>query len=103
MVAVRIGVRSVGPFRFFVPLNEKGEEDWTCPRCGGKMVSTDGNSRIFCPRCRYVFFDTALAAREIAGLVKSVESSIEYENGEPVLVIKIKMKTPGEQQHGAQA
>jgi len=53
MVAVGVKPKKVGPFVFIVPVNEKGEEDWTCPRCGSQLRSCCGNSHIWCYNCGF--------------------------------------------------
>ena len=53
MVAVGVRPKKVGGFVFIVPVNEKGEEDWTCPRCGSRLRSCCGNSHIWCYNCGF--------------------------------------------------
>ena len=57
MVAVGVKPKKVGRFVFIVPVNEKGEEDWTCPRCGSRLRSCCGNSHIWCYNCGYELWD----------------------------------------------
>jgi len=33
-----------------IPVNEKGEEDWMCPKCGHKHISCCGNSHFPCTK-----------------------------------------------------
>ena len=52
-----------------ISVNEKGEEDWGCPECGGRLRSCCGNSHIWCYKCGYTLWAgtlfTALNPSEI--------------------------------------
>jgi len=45
---------------WIVAVNEKGEEDWTCPKCGSQLTSCCGNSHIWCYSCGYTLWSFSL-------------------------------------------
>ena len=59
LVAKDVKVKKVGDLYWIVPVNEKGEEDWICPKCGGTLHSCCGNSHIWCYNCGFELWDRA--------------------------------------------
>lgn len=51
---VATGVKGVKGW--VIAVNDKGEEDWTCPKCGHELSSCCGNSHIWCYNCGYTLW-----------------------------------------------
>ena len=72
MPMARFAVTRIGPLSFLVPVNEKGEVDWTCPRCGHRHRSCCGNTHFPCEKspqyggnCKCDYFDRKLAVEKL--------------------------------------
>lgn len=40
-----------------VAMNEKGDEDWICPKCGDQLHSCCGNDHIWCYKCGFTLWE----------------------------------------------
>jgi len=83
MVATKTMIKG----NWIIAANDNDEEDWGCPKCGGKLRSCCGNSHIWCYDCGYnlwEMFDTEvkicknnIEVIELTGVTYKIEIELD--------------------------